>query len=132
MATYHGEGGSGGKGNLPASTPFSAYPPASAPPLLSLPEATGAPVPALVLCLQVTLGVSAQHACRWLYPSCLLARSSVLHRFSCFHLSILTASVLVGFRKKRSQVYVFSLPALTLKPFLSSHQHVLEAFSTPK
>ena len=38
VATYHGEGGSGGKGNLPASTPFSTYPPASAPPLLSLPE----------------------------------------------------------------------------------------------
>ena len=129
---WHRECGNGGKENLPASTPFSAYPPASAPPLLSLPEAPGAPVPALVLCLQVTLGVSPQHACRWLCPSCLLAWSSVLHRVCCFHFSILTAFVLVGFRKKRSQVYVSNLPALTLKPFLSFLQHVLEAFSTPK
>lgn len=82
--------------------------------------------------VQVALGVSPQHACRRLCPPCLLARSSVLHRFCCFHLSILTAFVLVGFRKKMSQVYVSNLPALTLKPFLSFHQHVLEAFSTPQ
>ena len=93
---------------------------------------TRSTVPALVLRLQVTLGVPPQRACRRLCPPCLLARPSILHRFCSFHLSILTAFVLVGFRKKRSQVYVSNLPALTLKPFLSFHQHVLEAFSTPK
>ena len=101
VTAWHGESGSGGKGNLPASTPF-------LPTLLLQPhlyshfqrsqEHQFLPLLSVPKSLR---GSPHKRLCRWLCPPCLLAQSPVLHRFCCFCLFHPHWSCVSGFQEER-------------------------------